>query len=316
MVEERVDAEKIQISIVVCTYNRSQLLRLCLESLINQSLDKEQYEIIVVNNNCSDGTSRVLKEFMARYPNILMVEERKQGISYARNRGYKEARGEFVAYIDDDARADGDWVRRILDAFKAVTPSPSAVGGKALAFCLEKKPEWFLDEYETRSWGEQAGFLNGKRAAYGFYGTNMAFPRKILVDHGGFPVDLGMQGEKMGFGEETALFNRLVCDNPYFWYDPEIKVEHLIQQYKMKVRYRLKRQFLGGVYDVRARDLEASPSAIVKFTILAVLRGVILLLRTKWWRDQWRSNFMKYAKPFMETSGRSYELIVSYLRAG
>ena len=108
----------IVLSIIVCTYNRESLLPLCLQSLTDQAIDKRLYEVIVVNNNSTDGTQEVAESFAEMSKNLRVVLERRQGLSHARNRGWMEAQGKFVAYIDDDAIAWPDWIYSILDFIK------------------------------------------------------------------------------------------------------------------------------------------------------------------------------------------------------
>ena len=103
----------IKISVIVCTYNRAYLLKNCLRSLVDQLVETSTFEVIIVNNNATDDTEEVAKSFTEKYPNFRYIIEPNQGLSNARNRGYKEAKGEYVAYIDDDARAYTDWVENI-----------------------------------------------------------------------------------------------------------------------------------------------------------------------------------------------------------
>lgn len=134
---------KLRLSIVVCTYNRADLLVDCLESLVNQDVDPESYEVIIVNNNSTDKTLEVVDRFAKKYPNIRTVQELNQGLSHARNRGWREARGKYVAYIDDDAKASPDWCKRILNTFSTVTPTPAAVGGQIFPYYETLPPAWF-----------------------------------------------------------------------------------------------------------------------------------------------------------------------------
>jgi len=77
----------LKLSVVVCTYNRAQLLTEALDSVCNQTLDKSRYEIIVVDNNSADGTRELVGEFCRRFSNVRYCFEPQQGLSYARNRG-------------------------------------------------------------------------------------------------------------------------------------------------------------------------------------------------------------------------------------
>lgn len=235
------------LSVVVCTYNRAVLLPLCLESLTSQSLDKSLYEVIIVNNNSNDGTQQIADSFAGMYDNFRVVIERKQGISHARNCGWREARSEFVAYLDDDAKATPEWCERVLKALQTVSPPPAAVGGTIHPFYETAPPVWFTEDFEIRTWGTTAGFLEHPRAQYGFSGSNMAFRKSILAEYGGFSAEYGPIGQTTRMGEDTELFFRVYDKHPWFWYDPAILVYHWTPAKIMKVSYRFCRAFKTSV---------------------------------------------------------------------
>lgn len=234
------------LSVIVCTYNRADRLVGCLMSLADQTIDKKSYEVIVVDNNSTDGTARIVTEISGRFPNFRMVKELRQGLSYSRNRGWREANGKYVAFIDDDAKATRNWCANILNAFETVSPRPAAVGGEVHPFYEVSPPRWFSDDLEIRSWGSEACFLQSPRAVYGFSGSNMAFTRNILENYKGFSPRYGMSGKRLRVGEETELFSRIHGDNPLFWYDPQIKVFHWVPKKNMSISYRFWRSFVGG----------------------------------------------------------------------
>ena len=167
-------------------------------------------------------------------------------MSHARNRGWQEAQGQYVAYLDDDAKASSDWCERILAAFREQDAATAAVGGKILPWYLKKPPEWFSDVLETRSWGDVPRFLSTEQARYGFSGSNMAFRRDVLSEYNGFNARFGMVGNKMYFAEETELFYRISADSNRLWYDPEILVYHLVTDANMKCAHRFLRGYRAG----------------------------------------------------------------------
>ena len=234
------------ISIVVCTYNRSTLLKQCLESLCFQTLPDDNFEVIIVDNNSTDDTKKTASAVTEKYSNFRYVIESNLGLSYCRNRGIKEAKGEYVAFIDDDARAAADWAEKIVASFSDVTPVPSVVGGVILPFYDTDPPRWFKDEYETRSWGEEPKMLEPPEAEYGFSGSNCVVKKDILNEYSGFNTDLGMKGRKLQLGEESDLFSRVYRKYPFFWYDPSIKVYHYAPSWKLKKSYQFRRSFMAG----------------------------------------------------------------------
>ena len=106
------------------------MLRRSIKSLINQSAVKTDYEIVVVDNASTDETRTVINNFQAQYssPAIILLSELTQGLGHARNTGYKNARGRYVAFIDDDCVATKDWLQALLGCYERVQPEPWSVG--------------------------------------------------------------------------------------------------------------------------------------------------------------------------------------------
>lgn len=120
------------ISVIICTYNRADLLAGALESVCQQSLAASAYEIVVVDNNSTDETPQVSRAYAERYPDVRYYIEPQQGLSYARNRDWQEARGEYVAYIDDDCQAPASWLAVGQAVIEHV--APDGFGGPILLF--------------------------------------------------------------------------------------------------------------------------------------------------------------------------------------
>ena len=155
---EKIDAScniapDVKLTVVVCTFNRADFLAETLRSLASQTLAEAQLEVLVVDNNSTDNTPEVVNAFRKKIVSLRSLHESRQGLSYARNRGWQEARGLLVSYIDDDARAEPDWCERIVEAFEIVTPPPVCVGGPINPYYQTTPPPWFRDGFELRSWG-------------------------------------------------------------------------------------------------------------------------------------------------------------------
>ncbi|MFX0126213.1 MAG: glycosyltransferase, partial [Candidatus Hodarchaeota archaeon] len=211
-----------------------------------QNLQKDLYQVIIVNNNSKDTTQQLAEKYIQNNSNFSLINEKKQGLSHARNKGWKKAKGKYVAYIDDDARATLNWCKNIIDAFENVVPKPIAVGGPIYPLYEKKPPKWFPNEIEIRNWGDKPHFLKGDMIKWGFSGSNMAFPRSILKKYRGFSTEYGRIGNELRLGEDTELFHRISKKEPFFWYDPQIKVFHWVPVNKMNLRYIMLRSYKGG----------------------------------------------------------------------
>ena len=131
-------AKEFEITVIISTYNRSEMLAGAIESVLEQESEGVSYEVIVVDNNSSDRTREVVEGYIERgQENLRYVFEGRQGVSYARNTGIAEARAEIIAFADDDVRVAKDWVAKIKRAFD-LHPEIDCIGGKVL-------PEWKSD---------------------------------------------------------------------------------------------------------------------------------------------------------------------------
>ncbi len=274
-----------EISIVLCTYNRSKLLEKVLQSLCQQTLSSENYEIIIVNNNSSDDTSEISQRFVQRHSNIHYFLEGNVGLSFARNRGWKESKGRSVGFIDDDSKASPEWLEI---AYKIIQEkSPIIFGGPYNPYYEIDPPKWFPKDFGFggKKVSEPCFLLKGEYLS----GTNMFFKRGILLDLGGFNTDLGMSGEKCGYGEETDIFLRAREKFKDFkiYYHPEMLVYHLVDKNKMLLRWWIKHHYAKGKYQSRQNPtnnhrshLRLVKSVIIFF--LKILKGVFFRDRKKY----------------------------------
>lgn len=123
----------IEISIIIPTYNRSNKLKRCLNSILNQEYDKKKYEIIVINDVDPDDTNSIILNLMKHYSNIkLITNKTKNNVAYCRNQGIKKSKGKIIAFIDDDCIAHKHWLSQIEMSHKKHTEE-LAIGGKILS---------------------------------------------------------------------------------------------------------------------------------------------------------------------------------------
>ncbi len=258
------------ISVIVCTFNRADLLSSCLQSLVEQTIDRSLYEVIVVNNNSTDNTQEVVEEFARRHSNFRLVNEPVQGLSHARNRGYSEAKGEYVAYIDDDAKADKSWVENIRRLTER-RPEIVAFGGPYKSFSLVKIPKWYKESYGEWGLGEIERPIADNEW---INGTNMVFRRQLLFDLGGFDTRIGMSGSVISYGEETNLLLKIKKRELPIYYVPDIVVEHLIAEYKMNLRWMLKSYYTNGFSGLKVFGYRARPFRQGFITFVLFLKGL------------------------------------------
>ena len=265
----------ILISIVVCTYNRSALLSVCLYSLVRQDAEKGLYEIVIIDNKSTDDTSVVAQRFVNNNKNIRLIFEEKQGLGNARNRGFIEALGKYIAYIDDDALAHKDWVSKMYN-FILRHPEVKAFGGPYFPYSLMEIPEWMPSEFGKNSLGEKE-----RPIRFGnewITGTNMVFSKNIFSEIGGFRDDIGMNALKISYGEEIEFLRRIGSSGQIVYYVPSMKVDHLVANYKMNVIWLLKSYYAKGRSKARRHNtLLPFYRVLVRFIIRITIIPMIII---------------------------------------
>jgi glucosyl-dolichyl phosphate glucuronosyltransferase len=238
----------VEIVAVVCTYNRADDLRDCLEALSHQTLPAENYGVMVVDNNSTDYTAGVVRSFRKTVPNLVYVRETKQGLAAARNRALREARAEFVAFTDDDAMPAADWLEALHRRLSALPPEVAAVGGEVTPLWDGARPAWLGDRLllplsAGLKWSAKPRFL---RKGEWLVEVNSAYRRSLLLEYGGFPEQLGRVGVNLLSGE-NAVNMLLLADGYSFYYDPAILVSHKIPKERMQKAWFRRRFFWQGV---------------------------------------------------------------------
>jgi glucosyl-dolichyl phosphate glucuronosyltransferase len=235
-------------SVVICSYNRREHLLAAVESAVGQTLAADDYEVVVVDNCSTDGTAEAVEELVGEHPNLRYVYESRLGLANARNTGWQAAQGTYVAFLDDDARAETSW---LLTAQRLIEQNPTnlcCVGGPIHPFYTSRKPDWWLDSYEIRTRGDVQRHL---REGESFSGSNMIWLKQALSRYGGFDSSAGMKGTRLGMGEETALFRHVWEGerSPVFLYSPDLRVYHWVPPEKMTMAYIARRAAANGRFE-------------------------------------------------------------------
>jgi glycosyltransferase involved in cell wall biosynthesis len=234
-------------SVVICTYNRATLLRETLAAVQAMTPpDDCRVEILVVDNNSSDNTRAAIAEAAARsaYP-IVALHETRQGKSFALNLALSHATGDILALTDDDVLPEADWLRRIVDDFRA--RDVTFVFGKVRPRWSRVPPPELLTPPAQAIWGPLAIVDYGDTPAIYHptaesqrlpIGANLAFARAALVAIGGWRTDLGKVNNSLLSGEDHEIFMRLRRFQLYAgYYDPAIAVGHYVPQQRLTRRY-------------------------------------------------------------------------------
>lgn len=222
------------ISIVISTYNRCALLPIALDSVLAQKAFGVNYEIVVVDNNSTDETKRVVESYVQRgASNLRYVFEGNQGIAHGRNAGIVNARAPIIAYTDDDVHVAPDWIANIKRAFDE-HPKADFVGGKVLARWEKEPPRWLTREQwsplAVLDYGNELFYVNLDKQLC-LITANAAFRREALERVGHFNARF------QPLGEDHELELRIWQAGGQGLYDPRIVVTTDVQAERMTKKY-------------------------------------------------------------------------------
>lgn len=280
--------KRIDISIVVCTYNRASLLERALQSLaVQQCPEGLEYEVIVVDDGSTDNTAEVVREAnRCTHRRVVYVREIGRGVSAARNRGVNAARGEWIAFTDDDQIADRVWLWNLWFA-----------QGKSGAPCVGGARTLELREQILRALPNQIRLILGEIAPAGelhrctrdalLCTGNLLVRRDLILQLGGFDETL-TQG-----GEDTDLLMRMRAAGHESWFTPHAIVRHIIPPYRLEAGYLVWSAIRGGdcfaVRDVREWGATRPCMAAGARLLQAVIVHLPAMWYTRLLRDDARS---------------------------
>jgi glycosyltransferase involved in cell wall biosynthesis len=275
----------MQLSIVICSYNRASYISDALTSLYEQTSGLECFEAIVVDNNSSDNTPAVFKAWRESHPNgnFTYTTETQQGASYARNTGAKLSKGAWLCFMDDDAVATKDYVSNII---RHIQDQPFIVGfgGRIIPKYIPEQPKW-MSYYVSSLVGNfdyapsACAFENGKYPLE----SNMIVSKAIYEQIGGFNTALpGVVGTLRIGGEGKELFFKILALGHTIYYDPSICVHHVVEVKKLTSEY-MYRVASGIGRGERTRTKQISNKAyLLKITEYLFKLGASVILGLKY----------------------------------
>lgn len=244
------------ISVIMCTYNRANILRDSLASFLQVTIPPEcTVELMIVNNNSTDDTARVAEEFRSKAPQLVRcVDAPTPGLSFARNVGIRATRADLIAFVDDDVYFDGQWLTQLLLLFRE-HPEAMCAGGRSIPLFEAGTPSWLsprlLKIYGSTDSGDAVKRMQFPEHPFGL---NMAFRKEVFATVGGFDTRLGRKKSSLLSNEETELFHRINQAGLPVFYTPHALLHHRIPAERTEKRWVLRRYYWQGISDAAFRQ--------------------------------------------------------------
>jgi glucosyl-dolichyl phosphate glucuronosyltransferase len=246
-----------KVSVIIPTKNRSKDLTGVLDSLMNQTLSKTDFEVLVIDNGSTDDTELVVSSYAGKIPNLKYFLEDKPGLHNGRHRGLQEASSSLLTFADDDIEAFPTWLSSIVESFN--DSAIALVGGKNLPKFESAPPFWLVEMWQReRMGGRVLGELSildlGKEKLeidpHLVFGCNFSIRKEVLIDAGGFHPDgmpwemIHLRGDGESYISEYLKGNRLKAI-----YNPQASVYHKVSSNRMTLDYFKKRSYMQGISD-------------------------------------------------------------------
>ena len=280
----------MQISIIIPTFNRVEILKLTIDSFLEQSLDKDSYEIIISNNNSTDSTEELVKRYIQEHPNrIKYFKEQRQGSHFARNSAAKIATGEILYFTDDDMIADNNLLSEIIKVFE-FDQKVASVTGRVLPKWEVDPPDWIIKLCFNGLLSlndPPEDFIISKNDC-NVFSCHQAILKAVFFESGGFNPDI-IDNEWIG-DNETGLNIKIKELGYKFGYTGTSVIYHLIPPQRITQSYLNKRLANQGNCDSYTdfRRYHYSNFSLLKNTIkysfkigLSSLKSFIYIIQGK-----------------------------------
>jgi glucosyl-dolichyl phosphate glucuronosyltransferase len=268
-------AADMKITTVLCTYNRCQSLSKALDSLARSILpETTEWEVLVVDNNSSDQTRAVVEDARQRYPGrFRYLFEPRQGKSYALNAGIREARGDVLAFVDDDVIVERTWLQNLTSPLSDGAWAGS--GGRILPMRGFVPPPWLALDGPHNLAGALCAYCDPGDVPGELkdppYGANMAFRKEMFDKYGHFRTDLGPRPSSEMRFEDTEFGRRLMAGGERLHYVPSAVVYHEVHESRVRKEFFLAWWFDFGRGSVRQTEKRPSTREILKVVARTLL---------------------------------------------
>lgn len=239
----------MNITVAICTWNRADLLTKTLDNMLRLKSDGSFFwELIIVNNNCTDNTDDVIAQFSDSLP-IKRISEPTPGLSNARNAAVRNASGDYIVWTDDDVLVDENWLVAYAGAFRKY-PEAAVFGGPVEPWFEGEPPGWLTKgwkyiatSYAVRDLGDLEFPFESQKTSSFPYGANFAIKMSAQEQYK-YDPELGLKAGKIILGEETVMMQSIFSEGYSGWWIPSARVKHWLPKTRQSLGY-IKRYYEG-----------------------------------------------------------------------
>jgi len=274
------------ISVVVCAYtdDRWHALVEAIESIRNQTVQPREV-IVVVDHNPA-----LLEKVQKNLPGVAGIENHQpRGLAGARNSGVEASSGKVIAFMDEDAVAEPDWLERLDEGY--TNPQVIGVGGAIVPLWTGAPPGWLPPEFHWVVGCTYRGMPDGTAPIRNLIGANMSFRREVFDRTGGFRIGMGRIGTRPLGCEETEFCIRALHRSPQslLLYEPRARVRHRVPRDRARWRYFTARCFAEGLSKAQVAQVVGAQDGLASeraYTFRTLPRGILGGIKTGFvWRD-------------------------------
>ncbi len=257
----------MNLSVIIPTRNRSDLLKSTLLSISCQNFTQNDFEVLVIDNGSTDNTKEIVNSFKDKIQNLKCFYEPAPGLHVGRHKGLKEASADIIVYADDDIEAFPTWLEGIWESFQ--DGKVALVGGNNLPKYETSPPIWVESLWSYNQYGKHNGYyslidfgdVQKEIDPYFVFGCNFSIRKSTLLEFGGFHPD-AMPREKIKYrGDGESYISAQILKKGYKTvFNPKASVFHYVPSARMSKDYLYHRGFIQGISNsysaIRGNELE------------------------------------------------------------
>ncbi len=265
--------ENPSVSVIICAYTMKRLhsIHEAVDSILAQTL-KPHEVILAVDHN-----QELYQKLKEELPSEVKIVLNNEGIGSAetRNVGIRFSTRDIVAFIDDDAKAEKDWLERIIQHYQ--DHSVVAVGGQITSVWSDGRPHWFPEELDWIVGGTYKGYIEAQTQIRNLLWPNMSFRREVCIQIGFIRTELGALGKTARSGDETEFCMRIrrYLPDVIILHEPKAIIYHKVLPHQTSLKHLIARSYNEGFHKARIERISANLSQNPLSTERAYLRYLL-----------------------------------------